>query len=1209
MVKNLIGKTKEATDEADRVKWKDPMFLRKVVRRFKKRTSKGLDDVHMCDVREATDESLAHLGEILRGAYESVSLPLQALMVIMSLRGKKAEGESRTIANASAFYRILMGATRQTRDGWEASKAEDTGDTSAKGKRVEDEVAKRMMSMEFARTDGDHVVVSMWDAKQFFDRMPVDSTIKEAEADGYPQRMLALSMIEHRAPRILTHKGIYGKFIGICGRSILPGCPFAPALGRIKMANVDRRANAKHKHRYTKCHRHIDDATQTTIMSDAGHVIREATRAGTEFVRAMKEKGIEMSSKSVIMASSNQIAKKVVEELHAEGIVVKMANSCDDLGVQTNDSGRRRNATLTKRVDKGKNRCSRLNKAAQVNTKARILMKTGARPQMEFGAVCCGVAPSQLDHMRRNYIEGLGNMGYKPCGTASIAWSMGMEADPWVSIPTKQTALYVRIWEAAPHGTRRRMAKEWQMAHDLAESAQLKWQDIIGPVWATVAYLRLAGWDTSDARKWKSTKGRTYNIEEIDDHTKRDIITDLEEDLKDTAWIRASKHAHGSGLEKGTPCMTGARRAQKWFERKNRPAEAIAVDMAVAGGIWCTEKGEAAKCECGEEDTPEHRYYSCKLLWQEEEGEEDLRKLRWIVTERNKWSSEARDKSMCLWYRGLIPADWGSGMPDCRANDIIMKHTSNLHEVANESGRIYTDGSGGPRWCPIKTARCGAGIATFTVLKEHDEQGHDRICFTKVALMATGVGGRQTVPNAEAWAIKNALPLGTERNITVLLDAAYVVKGMAADEHVRRRMRQSGNGRTWEETYINADKRNGDYKIERTPAHVTADKLVEGDHNIFDFIGNTLADALAGVGATNEIGRSLEPQNMEKVTAIAEGVIKRIAIIEARRWSRGRKQHYEPADLPIHETMVMDRRTRLMERRVELMGHKLTSDGNWYKCTECRRKCKKDNYDNWVNNKCALNDSPPDENHGRVTHVRGDIGNNSDRTCSLRKRKRIIGKQKEILEERRKQEIGATKEAWARANYAISWTLWGRMASGRNHPPIQAHRTHVLISCGGFGGCIRCGSVAGYCKNRRLEKECRGSCPTGSRGPIRRLSMGRHPHPQRGQGLTWVDGSLSPKPTRWETDQRVWTEAADDEAESINAEFGAMTPSGLDDHTDRQFMQRETSGANTCCNDRVGSRADGDPACEGEQPECRGASVDAAVREQHRVAKRARFRF
>ena len=69
---------------------------------------------------------------------------------------------------------------------------------------------------------------------------------------------------------------------------------------------------------------------------------------------------------------------------------------------------------------------------------------------------------------------------------------------------------------------------------------------------------------------------------------------------------------------------------------------------------------------------------------------------------------------------------------------------------------------------------------------------------------------------------------------------------------------------------------------------------------------------------------------------------------------------------------------------------------------------------------------------------------------------------------------------------------------------------------------MRCGAVAGYCKNRRLENRCRGVCPTGSRGPIRRLAMGRHPHPQRGMGEIWPDGEMNPRPTRWTVDERIW---------------------------------------------------------------------------------------
>ena len=500
----------------------------------------------------------------------------------------------------------------------------------------------------------------------------------------------------------------------------------------------------------------------------------------------------------------------------------------------------------------------------------------------------------------------------------------------------------------------------------------------------------------------------------------------------------------------------------------------------------------------------------------------------------------------------------------------------------------------------------------------NDEQGNSKTIFTKVALMAMGVGGKQTVPNAEAWALSKALMLGTQRDITILPDASYVVKGMCGEEHVRQRMLASGNGHTWKEAYSNADKRTGYYSIKRTPAHVTAEDLVEGSYDTMDFIGNALADALAGVGASNEIGRTLEPQNMERIIAIAEGITKRIAIIEARRWEQGRKQHCVPTDLPEHEIMVMDRRTRVLERRVELMGHKLIKDGNWYKCTECRRKCKQDNYDNWVNNRCALNSGTQEENHGRLTHVRGDIGMDSDKTCSLRKRKRIVGKQKEILAERQAQEVRATKEARSRANCAISWTLWGKMACGKNYPPITAHWSHALISCGGFGGCIRCGSVAGYCKNSRLENKCRGRCPTGSRGPIRRLAMGKYPHPQGGQGKIWVDGTLNPQPTKWKVDQRVWKDKFEDECEGTDTESASAFQSGGNDNEDVNVpseqvvlhaIGRQGFGSYDCS----GHVAGGEPLREGTQPNGSEAEVVHAVHVQchvqNRVAKRARFVF
>ena len=48
-------------------------------------------------------------------------------------------------------------------------------------------------------------------------------------------------------------------------------------------------------------------------------------------------------------------------------------------------------------------------------------------------------------------------------------------------------------------------------------------------------------------------------------------------------------------------------------------------------------------------------------------------------------------------------------------------------------------------------------------------------------------------------------------------------------------------------------------------------------------------------------------------------------------------------------------------------------------------------------------DSKNDMNHGRIAIVVGETGKNSERICSLAKRKRLIGKQKEDLRARKER--------------------------------------------------------------------------------------------------------------------------------------------------------------------------------------------------------------
>ena len=140
----------------------------------------------------------------------------------------------------------------------------------------------------------------------------------------------------------------------------------------------------------------------------------------------------------------------------------------------------------------------------------------------------------------------------------------------------------------------------------------------------------------------------------------------------------------------------------------------------------------------------------------------------------------------------------------------------------------------------------------------------------------------------------------------------------------------------------------------------------------------------------------------------------------------------------------------------------------------------------------------------------------------------MLREQRETNKRRKLVEDDDVLRTWLRSGIAVPWARWDAIDRGETNPPIEAHWSHVLIACGGYGGCVRCGAVAGGSKNKALSGDCRKHCPRGSRGPIGRLARGHFPHPQRGMGQIWVDGSINPTPVKWCIDRRNIREVAVD---------------------------------------------------------------------------------
>ncbi len=120
-----------------------------------------------------------------------------------------------------------------------------------------------------------------------------------------------------------------------------------------------------------------------------------------------------------------------------------------------------------------------------------------------------------------------------------------------------------------------------------------------------------------------------------------------------------------------------------------------------------------------------------------------------------------------------------------------------------------------------------------------------------------------------------------------------------------------------------------------------------------------------------------------------------------------------------------------------------------------------------------------------------------DGLISARERRRMVAEQLAETRRRRRAETAVVQEAWGDASTAISAAAFVALEPTDAHPPFNVGDGHDLVACGGFYGCVRCAAVVGWHGHHRLAAPCRGSCPAGSRGPIRLLSHGRLPHRQR----------------------------------------------------------------------------------------------------------------
>lgn len=126
--------------------------LRAAAKRFRKGTAIGTDNIDFDDIDEASDESLGELARIMRDSVRQLALPIQTLLTLIGLLGKKGGG-SRAIAICATYYRLLMAVLSGSIWEWDGAHAQQR-DSAVAGRSPQDETAWRHLWVERAAVQG-----------------------------------------------------------------------------------------------------------------------------------------------------------------------------------------------------------------------------------------------------------------------------------------------------------------------------------------------------------------------------------------------------------------------------------------------------------------------------------------------------------------------------------------------------------------------------------------------------------------------------------------------------------------------------------------------------------------------------------------------------------------------------------------------------------------------------------------------------------------------------------------------------------------------------------------------------------------------------------------------------------------------------------------------------------------------------------------------
>ncbi len=922
----------------------DAGYVLQVANAFAKSTAIGVDAQAFYEVAESTEEARGELACIMRTAIHKVAWPVQSLLVLMGLLGKKAGG-TRTIAIISSFGRLLLAAVKDEVRAWDEQVA-NPHDTALKGRRPADETARRHLRVEVATLLGKFSALVLWDMKAFFDSLDASRLVEAAEDADFPLDQLALGLILHRAPRMLRVQGCYGDSIARTGRSVLAGCTLSTSFARAYLRPLTLECKSDHT---CTLGQHVDDLTQMVVAPTQQLAVARAVAKGRQLAEAARGLLLDVADKSRVVASTPTAAAAIAAGIRGAGVTILSAGVAEDLGVSTSAGRRRVVGSFARRIAKASRRAARVRTLVSTNVGAKKLFRTGVDPQQNYEAAILGAAPPQIRAMRRNAAMCVAKAGSHPCMATLLAWRIGYKNDPAVMEPLRQVQMWMRLWQSTPAEERATIRKAWRRALPKVLLKGVHWGRVSGLLQATIATLGQMGWAPVQPDRWLVADRLSYaDLSDEAPEAPNQILQAVEGAAAEEVWKGASQHWLGKGLEEGIPSLEPARAARKWLVRQHQATEVKALDTVLCGGAWCGGRSQLKRrCRCGAEENPWHRYWGCGLLEEicDQGGRPVVKETQWLASVLGEHYAQYE----CLWGRAIVPHSLSYPGPPLSTEQAEATTTPGFTAALNTTGIAYSDGSGGPKHAPSSAPAAGSGVAVVRW-----DNGTTPPTVRSIDLAAAAVPGRQTVPRAELWAACVVAKHANEGSPCVLnSDAAYVVN-TAADAAKTSRARRGANGDLWSQLARLHKGRGAPLHIAKVTAHSKPVDVLEGRVDVANFLGNHLADAAAGAAAERALHSNERAQLVERWHQRAYLIAKRLAAIESWHWQNSPSELCDPPPpLPPWAPPVLEDVRAEVSNRVTDNGHVLRKEGDKIICGRCHKKRGPKNHAYWLGTVCV----------------------------------------------------------------------------------------------------------------------------------------------------------------------------------------------------------------------------------------------------------------